>query len=373
MKKIQLTLLGGQTLPIYYIIAQQQPDIVYLIYTRQSKDMADRIANEVKSQFPKIICKYKETLPYEVTCTAEVCESIHCEEEGKENEFTYNLTGGTKPMAFGAFLTGEKHHAKLLYTDSKVILNLQTYDQEPLTCSLNFETIFRLQDQSLKEYQEYKKESEKALCAKNVEEIKSLHIRAWSKLRDAYKKKQIKIETSYYHRNTIYYIRDNKHIVITEEDGNEIFSSSYPKAYEQLFEGRWWETLVADAVAEWAAPHQYEVWCNVKFQPKENDKNQNDKNEVDILVNLGNTLLFIECKSGQITPKNIDTMLAVRKTYGGDKSKSVLVSYEHIDSKDEILTRADELGIDVIKPSKKKTTLELLSIQLDEIVKKLKV
>lgn len=68
-----------------------------------------------------------------------------------------------------------------------------------------------------------------------------------------------------------------------------------------------------------------EVWRSVIFQT--NEKDTHPKNEVDVLLNNQQKLVFIECKSGNVTQNDIYKIDAVRETYGGDISQAVLASY----------------------------------------------
>lgn len=114
-----------------------------------------------------------------------------------------------------------------------------------------------------------------------------------------------------------------------------------------LFEGRWWEALVADYISEWA-DGKYEIWQNVTFYPRDISSilEDNDKNEIDILVNTGNKFLFVECKSGFISQDNINKMSVIRQNYGSDKSRSVLISYFRL--KNDLREKAYETKLNVI-------------------------
>lgn len=94
-----------------------------------------------------------------------------------------------------------------------------------------------------------------------------------------------------------------------------------------FFKGRWWETLVAHKVRTWSQrdPNRPEVWQSVLFQTENNSSRT--KNEVDVLLNNQQKLIFIECKSGNVTQNDIYKVDAVRETYGGDISLAVLASY----------------------------------------------
>lgn len=62
-------------------------------------------------------------------------------------------------------------------------------------------------------------------------------------------------------------------------------------------------------------------------------KNNLPKNEIDIIVNTGDKLLFVECKTRICDNTNIDKFSAAVKNYGGMASKALFVSNMPMDDK----------------------------------------
>ena len=153
---------------------------------------------------------------------------------------------------------------------------------------------------------------------------------------------------------------------MVEYDDVEVFASDYHDAFAMLFEGRWWETLVADAVSRWA-DGRYEVWTNVRFEPKA-EAERYDKNEVDVLVNIGNRLLFVECKSGMFNQDNLYKLSSVSHTYGSYKSKSVIVSFRDNVIRPDLEEKAREMHVKLFVPNRQ---LSNIGVELDKIVKSL--
>ena len=60
-------------------------------------------------------------------------------------------------------------------------------------------------------------------------------------------------------------------------------------------------------------------------------------------------LIFIECKSGQVTQNDIYKIDAVRETYGGDISLAVLASYYPVE--DNLREKCKDLQINLFAPS----------------------
>ena len=81
--------------------------------------------------------------------------------------------------------------------------------------------------------------------------------------------------------------------------------------------------------------------CELPF--KTDDKSL--KNEIDIVLNTGNKLIFVECKSGNIKQEDINKMKVIKQTYGGIISKSLLVS--RFMPSQSIMEKCKELDIEV--------------------------
>ena len=108
-------------------------------------------------------------------------------------------------------------------------------------------------------------------------------------------------------------------------------------------------TLVANQVRNWSMQQENspEVWRSVIFQT--NEKDTHPKNEVDVLLNNQQKLVFIECKSGNVTQNDIYKIDAVRETYGGDISQAVLASYYPVEK--SLQDKCKDLQIHLFAPN----------------------
>ncbi len=360
MSKIHIALVSKEVLPVYYTVKTYNPDIVYLIGTEETKVFQERLKKVFKKE--GITCFQTSTKPYDRSCK-DTCERIHA--QGKpEDEYVYNITGGTKPMAIAAFICAAKYKAKVVYTDSKACINMMTFEETPLECHIDIETIFALQGQNLKEATPYKYDHSRTQCAEKIRDFIANYQNAYRPLK-AYYDKFTQLPNSHEEKN-LRYTRNNK-IIDIEYNYSTVFHSDYPDSFSMLFKGRWWETLVADAVNKWAEG-KYAVWTNVEFTLASSNSNELSKNEIDILVNMGNTLLFIECKSGDFDQNNIYKLASICKTYGSYKSKGVIVSFYNNNRRD-LQEKAKEENIKIIKPNH---DFKDFASQLDNIIISLK-
>lgn len=377
--KVHITLLGKEVLPIYYPIKKYTPDVVYIIGTKQNKELAERLqkifttCNEpnLRGIIPMVQqCYIIYVDAFDVRSTREECEKIHAEYKHQENvDFMYNLTGGTKIMALAAFAVGQKEEAEIVYTDSKNLKYLSRDAQdEPLDCDLVSDEIFALHGQIFSERELFDMNVMQSSidAALKVRQFRSDNYYLYDKIREEL---QVAKQMSGNYPNSLNLSNgcvfkcptSSSHsglrtLTITDGMRNQtLLEIKCKDPKEMLLDGKWWEILVAKSVCDLNIKYSqnYRIWMNVKFKPIKNNSTADDKNEVDILVNIGNTLLFVECKSGKFDQNNIYKLRSVKDTYGGEKSKAVLISSHLVDTKSDIWEKAKENRVDIIAPSKK--------------------
>ena len=310
-----------------------------------------------------------------------ICMEIHNNNNG---EFSYNLTGGTKPMAFAAYSVAKENRSAIIYTTSEnEIIHLDTYEVSPLETRLDNMEILTLSGNKVTAYDlldslEPSKVTSAAIIKKFIETQNSTYV----KLQKLLRSNSTKTENACQKLPDRYIFPDNKSFekydneegfFVTDSSGNKILDLHTADAFDLFFCGRWWEVLVADKIKEWQRNNNKEVWQNVKFSVKYNTNLQLDKNEVDILINNDTKLVFVECKSGKIDQTDIYKIGAVRDTYGGDMSQTILVSYRTV-SKD-LKEKCDDSQIKVFAPNyaKQFDTIEYLPKFLNDIIRDINV
>lgn len=364
--KIHIALLGKETLPLYYLIKYLQPGWVYLLATKQNTVYAGRLKRVIMAE--GIGCKIIDTVDaFDVVSAKNICEGIH-EKEPEICEVTYNITGGTKPMAIGAYVTALNHKSKVYYTNSDSLLDLTTFEKTPFHIKVDTPTIFALQGQELQNYEVYHEDEDRLNRARLIGSFIRYHKKTYDRLRRALgvEKNKGQLQKYYEDDHLNYSFKDGRMTVM--EDDVPVLELNNPDAGMLLFEGRWWEVLVADALNKWSKG-RYEVWCSVTFVGR-NDVPGAElvKNEVDILLNIGNKILFVECKSGNITQDNVYKTGVIRNSYGSDKSISILVSYYR--PRPNIREKADDMKISVIDGGNGKGDIDAaINSKLDRIIR----
>lgn len=324
MKEVHITLLGKENLPLYYPIIEFNSEEVYVLGSRQNLAVAHNLKKVLEEK--GLLCKvYCDIDAFDIKSIISKCEEIHSK-IGNDCNVTYNITGGTKIMAIGAYIVAKQHKARIIYTDSVSCIDLDTYSSVPLNGKVDNKTIFRLQGQYLKSYDTTAPDNETLDVANKINKFIQGNRKLFNLLRRQYVNKTLPM-ISVTEKYEYEYKPASMSVCIKDNIGTTLLDFCHHDALKLLFEGRWRESLVADAIFRWS-DNRYEIWRNVTFNPRDMEARLKDfdKNEIDILVNTGNKLLFVECKSGDVTQDNINKMSVIRQNYGSDKSKSVLVS-----------------------------------------------
>lgn len=363
MERIHITLVGREALPVYYPIHAIGYDRVFLIATRESMAVAKTIS-KVANEHGHACSIYKgDIFSNDTTSSEKACESLHS--EYPDADFSYNLTGGNKLMALGAFITASRHHAEVFYTDGDNYIDLVTNKTRRFCSFIDIETLFALQGQRVKKSDKYEEDNETYKSAITCEQFVKTKPRLLARLRDCYEQSNHRLPPNF---ETDRYVTTYSHGCLSITDGDkEILHLEHPDALRLLLGGRWWEVIVAKHVDDWAVKHGYEMWTNVMFAPKNTTSQQlgKVKNEIDILVKTGNLLLFVECKSGNVSQENIAIINYVRTTYGSEKSRSVLISYHPVGP--DVSEKARDTKLSVISPLGGADTVSQIALRLDSI------
>lgn len=339
----QVTLVGGQLLPIYLGIKEFAPDRVHFILSNESRDklsFLEPYLNELQ------IFEYKCNA-YDFNSIKSICERI-VDRIGEEDEIHFNLTGGTKLMALAAHaVMHERNKIGFYINQDDTLLEL------PLNKKLNVQY-----DLSIDEFvgiSGHKQFSSKVLqyyCAKdylavskieqfaNIDNIKYTFITGHFRKKFTSSYQQIPVTGKETLTNGIQVVW-SKNRIQGIQNAITLFDFESNNIVDLFFNAGWWELLVAIEIEKWKLAKEVLLKFELKFKTDKRFM----KNEIDILVNLGKKLLFVECKSGKITQEDINKIRVIRETYGGLISKSLLVA--RFLPKNTIIEKCKELDIEL--------------------------
>ncbi len=372
--KHQIILLGKDITSVYHGIKEFGPDCIHILYTDATKHVADTMY----PLLPSCVKRYfYHTRPYDGNMVMDVCRSIHREHQG---EFTYHLSEGTKPMAIASFLVAREMGARAFYlTQLGDLVWLDTFEKVAMHSILDNEEIIALSGNTLSTYHDIHQIEEQdvygSLQVKHfIESYPQAHSRIM-KFFGIFCQRQIsRLPSSKLLTDELKFKIKDGGLLITRKQ-NILLRLPQSNAIYLYFKGSWWETLIADQVRIWAGQKNNppEAWQNVIFRTG-NDASSQAKNEVDVLVNSKQKLIFIECKSGQVTQNDIYKIDGVRETYGGDISRAVLASYYPVD--DYLKEKCRDLQINLFAPSVHADRIEYfrqLPLWLDQVTKELQL
>lgn len=324
--KHQIILLGKDITSVYHGIKEFQPDYIHLIYTEATSGVTDPMFPLLPSTIHT--CAYL-TDPYDGNKVKEVCRTIHQEYEG---EFTYHLSEGTKPMAMAALEIAKEHGCRAFYlTQLGERVWLDTFEIVPMQTILDNQEIIKLSGNVLSTFHDIKNLQDDDIATSKqikrfIENYPQDHSRIMKFFGVICHRQISRLPASQLLANELRFKIKNGGLLFTQRN-QILLRTSNPNALYLYFKASWWETLVAQQVRVWTERKNNppEAWQNVLFQT--DSDNTQSKNEVDVLVNGKQKLIFIECKSGQVTQNDIYKIDGVRETYGGDISRAVLASY----------------------------------------------
>lgn len=347
MSRVHITLVGGQPMPIYNGIRYSKPDKVVFVYSSQSRMIVERLLPFIECEtvdFPPL----DDNEPHAILKRA---SEIYA--QFKTEDISLNISGGLKSWShiFGMYFN-DKVNVSIFYIDqNNTIMDLKALKSHQLECSpLSAIAYLKLYGNTLATY-------------KNLSEYTEDDIAAISTIRQARK-----FCPAGFNELTIGLHGPDKDIInrsngeiykchgaitwTTDADENKTdltitlynnfgskkeFKIICRHAKNLVFNSGWFEIFVAKKFAGWS--HSKEVLTNCIFKY---DKGQ-AKNEIDIIVNLGNKLLFAECKTQIFNNTDLDKFISVVKTMSGTASKAIFITESKMRA--ETIAKCKENGI----------------------------
>ena len=332
--KVHITLVGGQPAPVYHGIVATKPDKIVFIYSEDSREVVEALRKEID-----ILIDDQE--PLDPTDPIKILKRANeLAEKYKNDEITLNISSGLKSWSYLFGIVFDKMaNASVVYMDQNNVLwnykTMTSYD------SFNFDmhTLFRLYGNPLVNYTPFGEYTEEdTFVIKEIEKCINFNHKVFNKLLavlDKTRQAEIKQKNDgcfYLEEGDSSYVKWKKKNEKVGETNDEVILHLYnkegknitkkfvsPHAVSLAFNSGWFEYKVALMLSKWDKAK--EICLNCRFPWK-----QLDKNEVDIIVNTGKKILFVECKTQITTSTDIDKFSSVVKGYGGTGSKGLFVT-----------------------------------------------
>ena len=348
LEKHHIITIGKENLSIFHGLKELHPDTVHFLLTEQTANHHLPIVDLLSERFT---WKTYMVHPYDGHSVEQACEMIHSTHKG---EFCYNLSEGTKIMTVAALNVAKRHEAKALFiTQTGELVDLLSFDATPLNSPLSNTEILNLSGSRLWTYENVRRMSLSDFqTSQRIKEFIERYNDEYSRIQSFFRhncRRKISCLPVKFRVGNDLRVNASKGRILVHRHGLPLLNLSHTNSAFLMFGGRWWEALVAAQVKQWTnqLEQKVEAWHSVIFQSETNKDAV--KNEVDLLINNNNNLIFLECKSGHITQEDVYKMDSVREIYGGDSSIAALASYYPLN--EQIQEKCDNLGIQVFAPA----------------------
>lgn len=320
MRKVHITLVGGQPTPVYLGIKDDgQANTVVLVCSPQSRIEAERI----KEQFPKRNIVIKECPPVALTEIEALAIGLY--EEYSEYDIVVNLTSGTKLWSLTFFrVFYQSAHSHFIYIDQNNCIT-DILSKESHVGAINTLKRFELYGTPLTSFNlldDYDANDLRIL--KELESLRKMNRPEFHQLTardDCSEIKGSDVQTTE-HGSMLEYSGEEKWamIQIPTFRGTVKKELNCPHLPNILFNYGWFELKTALELRKNERINN--IWLNCKFA----DSEGNPKNEIDIIAELGNRLLFVECKTMIRDTTDIDKFKSALRNFSGTSSMGIFVT-----------------------------------------------
>lgn len=340
MSVVHIALVGGQTMPVYLAIRESRADKFVLVHSSSTKKQADCLLRDIESEYAKPV-DLMELEPNDFSRAIMYLEPII----QKYGEWTVeaNISSGTKPWTVAVAILSEKYaNVELIYVDQNSrIYNYKTGLAKNIN-NLSTSDIFKFNQTTVQSYVRMSDYTDEDLDM--LQRIKS----ARKKYNKQFNALTIPDKNNKALRNALTFNKKGRYVdektqseiewnkdksgeqyvrlyVVGYGGNHEEFEFQSPHAFDMTVTSGWFEYEVADILSRWKK-HGNEVWMNIVFPYN----NKNPKNEIDVIVNVGTKLLFVECKTQINDNTDIDKFASAVKNYGGMGAKAIFITEQNM-------------------------------------------
>lgn len=314
--RVHITLVGGQASPIYNGIVAANPEKVVYIYSEQTKEIANRIADQVG-----IPSERRSMSPTDLVDIENKVKK--CVERYANDEVTVNVSSGTKPWSiYFAQHFGNLPNAKVFYIDQNNILSNLT-DKTSYKFAFDVDAQFKVLNNPLTKYKSIKQYTEADdQCVSQIEKLRSFNYHAFNELATKFGKNYAPSITLADGSSLAWDKQSNTmSCAIFKKNGNCLSLDMTSPNIRSLFANTgWFEYKVAKILAGWS--QAIDVRLNCVFPASNNAP----KNEIDIIVATDTKALFVECKTQITEITAVDKFRNAIEVYGGMGSKGIFIT-----------------------------------------------
>ena len=323
MKRVHIALVGGQPVPVYVGIRDDvEVREVVLVCSPQSREEGERI----RRQFPNHTIRMEECSPVNLSEIEELAQRLGGEFTGCE--VTLNLTSGTKLWSLSFFrVFSQISSSRFIYVDqTNTITDILTKDTH--IGEIAHITRFELYGTPLTSYtplSDYDEDDAEVMG--KVERLRNFNRSEFAQLTGNFSMELLQNDEMIpmtRNGSCIEYDWDANRVDITLTSYSGGYRKSVtlesPHVFDIVFNSGWFEYKVARELRQISMVG--DVWLNCEFA----DTEGNPKNEIDIIADLGNRLLFVECKTMIKDTTDIDKFRSALRNFSGTSTTGLFVT-----------------------------------------------
>jgi len=323
--KVHITLVGGQPEPVYYGIQYAKPDKVLFVHSSddKSKEYTDRISQ----MFVDVEIEKRKFDPVNIEDIKR--KASFYASQYAEDDITINISGGTKPWAyFFSIIFGGNPRCQIFYIDQKnIVWNLTTgekssvgYDMDvaiglygnKIAQKTDFKQIPQADIEAVESIELIREENKKMFYALVANARSNAHLTEWIN-----------------GKNCLTWDKKSKSFTFSVVSSNGLYVKEIksPSIRNLVIKAGWFEYKIAQIISRWQCATSVYVNCEFKFA------NKTSKNEIDVIVNIGNRLVFVECKTQIEQYTDIDKFRSAMRNYSGTSTIGLFVTREGMDDR----------------------------------------
>lgn len=350
---LQIALVGGSPTPVYQGILHLRPDQVMLICSEQSKDVADNIRSQLPMYADKDVMIYQMS-DNDLQKMYETAEAIE-QAVPKGITVSMNITGGMKlwSVIFNNVFRRRRRSCHTFFIGQNGSFFDLKDKQTKGKVNFDMDAQFKILGHTLDEYtslSEYTSEDIETL-KRVMTFIKGKMFVPFSIAAAEFAKNcpklgfQLNLENDFTLRTTIpnkknpsappteacleWYATNNTiRFYIKDKEENKLEVSS-PHVTDIVLNTGWFELYTARMIAKTFGEQNIRLNCKFKYAGRTQN---NDKNEIDIIVNTGQKLIFVECKTKVFNSTDVDKFNSAVRNYGGLGSRPLFITNYPMDS-----------------------------------------
>lgn len=354
-RKVHITLVGGQPAPVYNGIIATKPDYVVYVHSSESENRVKVLKREITIP--------SEDILLDPLSPIKILEGVvGLAKKFTDDEVTVNISSGLKSWShFFGVIFERCDNASVVYMDqNNVLWNYKTMKSYS-GFHFDMDTLIRLYDNNIDDYRNLGEYTDDDYdCLQGIKKLRKKDYAEFTKLLATLSPEDARYLKN--HKQGTFYSQDTDSFVEWEKStatsigfvhvGLDTMYKGFVEAdfesehiTDLIFNTGWFEYEVANILSRWSKSREIRMNCRFAFKKgqKTNKGKDNDKNEVDIIVNTGTKLLFVECKTQIYNTTDVDKFRSVVKNYGGIANKGIFITESPM--KNEAIEKCHEHGL----------------------------